>query len=191
MPNILDNAGIFLVSTVFDLLILVFLLRIILVAVYADFSNPVSQIVIKCTQRLMTPLQRIIPNFKRIELASVLIAFGLEILKFLLLGWITVGLPHIGGLLLIAGADLLKTLINLFFYAILLQAIISWFNLRHSPYIPLLEKITAPVLTPFHRIIPLVSGIDLSPVPAMIILQLLIIALVAPLYNMGWEMAFG
>lgn len=190
-PNPLNNAGVFLVSTLFDLAIFVLLIRIILIMLHADYYNPISQIIIRLTKPVIEPLRRFIPNFHRVELASVLLIFSFEMIKFLLLGLLISGLPNLFGLAILSIADALKSLVNIFFYAIIIQAIMSWVNSGYSPVAQILYKMTAPIIRPFQRIIPPVGGIDISPIPAMISLQLLLILLVSPLFAVGWGLAFG
>jgi YggT family protein len=184
------TAGLFLVNTLFDLYIFVLMMRLLLVAVHADFFNPLSQFVIRLTKGVIIPLRRVIPNFKRVELATVLMILLLECIKFYLLGLIAGNDINSAGLLVLAMADMLKALVNLIFYAILLQAIMSWFHQGYAPIAAILAKITYPVLLPFRRTIPPLGGMDISPVAAMILLQLLIILFVTPLYALGWQMTF-
>ncbi len=191
MPNPLSNAGEFLISTLFDLAIFVLLMRILLIVLHADYYNPISQVIIKLTKPVIEPLRRLLPNFRRIELASVLVILALEMIKFLLLGLLVVGFPNPVGLTLLAVADALRSLINIFFYAIIIQAIMSWVNTGYSPIAQILSKMTTPITKPFQRIIPPLGGMDISPIPAMISLQLLLILLISPLFAMGWRLAFG
>lgn len=190
MPSAVDNAAVFLINALFDLLIFVFLIRIILVAIRADYFNPLSQIIIKFTKPIITPLRRVIPNIKRIELASIFVVILLECLKFCLLGLVLTGLPNTLGLIMLAVADALRALVNLFFYAIIVQALMSWVNQGYSPAANLLAKITGPVVNPFRRIIPPIGGIDISPIPAMLMLQLIIILFITPMLSLGWNMAY-
>lgn len=50
----------FLISTLFDLYIMVVILRIWLQAARADFYNPFSQFIVKATQPVIGPLRRVI-----------------------------------------------------------------------------------------------------------------------------------
>ena len=191
MPNAINSAGLFLITTLFDLYIFVVLARILLVAVKADYFNPMSQFVIKLTQFIITPMRRVIPNFRQIELASVVLVILLEMLKFFLISMILITTPNMIGLIVLGLADALKAMLNIFFYAILLQAILTWVQTGYSPVAYLLSQITAPLMRPFRRIIPPINGVDISPLPAMIVLQLLIILIVGPLFVVGQVMAFG
>ncbi|CAG21460.1 conserved hypothetical protein [Photobacterium profundum SS9] len=75
----------FLVSTVFDLYIMVVLIRIWLQWARADFYNPFSQFVVKATQPIVAPLRRIIPPIGGFDLATLIFAYVLSIGKFLTL----------------------------------------------------------------------------------------------------------
>lgn len=191
MENSLSTSFYFLISTLFDLAIFVLLLRLILVGVRADFYNPVSQVVNRITQFLIKPLKKIIPNFKFIETSTLLCIFILEILKFGIIGYLFFPHTSIPGLAIIALADMLKTTLNIFFYAILIRAILSWVQASYSPIANVLNQITSPIMRPLQRIIPPIGGLDLSPLAALILLQFLTLLLVSPISSLGQSTAFG
>ena len=56
------NAIHFLIDVVFDLFLIVVLLRLWMQAVRADFYNPMSQFVVQVTKPLITPLRTVIPS---------------------------------------------------------------------------------------------------------------------------------
>jgi YggT family protein len=190
MINAINSGVYFLINTFFDIFIFLVFIRLILVAVRVDYYNPLSQVIVKFTQPAVGFLRRIIPNFRNIELASVCLILLLEMIKFLFLGLLLIGIPNFFGLVILACADSLKTLINIFFYAILIQAIMSWVNSPYSPIAQVLTKITSPITRPFQRFIPRVNGIDISPIPAMITMQLIQLVLISPIFTTGWRMAF-
>ena len=73
--------------------------------------------------------------------------------------------------------DLVFTLLNL---AILARVLLSW--VRVSPYHPAVEvlyRITEPILAPLRRVIPPVGMVDISPIIAMLLLQIIQQVLVA------------
>ena len=77
-------------------------------------------------------------------------------------------------LLLAALGELVVLAFNVFIFAIVIQVIISWVNPgSYNPVNALLHSITRPVLAPVQRFIPPISGIDLSPLVALIGLQVL------------------
>lgn len=188
----LQQALLFLINVVFDLYLILLTMRLILCWIRADYYNPVTQFVVKFTQPLVKPLRIVIPTIAHIEFASLVLIIILNMVKFFFLGVITAGLPHNPlGLVLLSLADTLKLILNTFFFAILLQAIMSWINQTYSPVTHFLYQITAPIMRPIQKVVPPVGGIDLSPIPALILLQLLIILVVNPLMTLGWGIAFG
>jgi YggT family protein len=191
MSGTFNNASFFLIDTLFDAYIFILLVRIILAFVRADYFNPMTQFFIKLTQPIVGPLRRMLPNYKNFELSSVFLVLVLEAIKFILLAMLIKNFPNLGGILILSVADALRSLLNIFFYAILLQAIMSWLQQGYSPAGELLNRITMPIMRPFQRLIPTIGGIDITPIPVMIILRLLIIVLVSPLFAIGQVMAFS
>jgi YggT family protein len=79
--------------------------------------------------------------------------------------------------LLIYFIDVFFTLLSL---AILARVLLSW--IRVSPYHPAVEflyRITEPILAPLRRAIPPLGMVDISPVIALILLQIIQQILVA------------
>src|SRR5438477_93207 len=56
----------------------------------------------------------------------------------------------------------------------IVYAILSWVN-ADSPMFDVIDRLVAPLLRPFRRVIPLVGGFDLSPLALLVILQVLAI----------------
>ncbi|GMQ76146.1 MAG: YggT family protein [Gammaproteobacteria bacterium] len=183
------NAATFLIETVFGLYILIVMLRFLLQWVRADFYNPVSQFLLKATQPPLAPLRRIIPGFAGLDLAAVALMFTLKFLEL----WLVTGLlgiaPQIGGLAMLSIADLLGLLVNVFIFSILIQVIISWVNPgMYNPVMGLLHSLNEPLLAPARRMIPPVSGLDLSPIAVLIFLQLVSMLAVAPIRDLARSM---
>jgi YggT family protein len=77
-------------------------------------------------------------------------------------------------LLLAAIGELVILAFNVFIFAIVIQVIISWVNPgNYNPVNALLTNITSPVLRPIQKLIPPISGMDLSPLVALIGLQVM------------------
>jgi YggT family protein len=78
----------------------------------------------------------------------------------------------------------LVTLINLYQLVILVRALISWVSPDpRNPIVQFLVRITEPVLKPLRRLVPpqKLGGIDLSPVVAIVVLEIAKYALFAGL----------
>jgi YggT family protein len=181
--NPFSNAGVFLISTLFGLYILAFMLRLILQMVRADFYNPVSRFIVKITNPPLKPLRRFIPGFAGIDMASVIIMLALQMLEFFIITLLrNFPAPDILGLTLYAFIQLVTLGFYVFLFSIFILAILSWINPgQYNPINNLLSQITAPVLRPVRRLLPPMSGMDLSPMLAMVGLWLIKLLLLDPL----------
>ena len=170
----LTNPLEFLISTLFSLYILAVMLRFILGAVRADFYNPVSQFLVRITNPLLVPMRRVIPSFRQYDTSALLLMLLLQMISLVIVVMLRgVGVSFIA-LLLAAIGELVVLAFNVFIFAIVIQVIISWVNPgTYNPVNALLYSITRPVMGPIQRLIPPVSGIDLSPLVALIGLQIL------------------
>jgi YggT family protein len=186
----LTNAAVFLIHTLFGLYILAVMLRFLLQWVRADFYNPVAQFLVKITNPPLMPLRRVIPGFRGIDMASVLLLIVLQMLRIWLVGAF-VGVSYaLPGLLVISIAELFSLLLNVFLVLIIVQVILSWVNPgTYNPVIALIYRVNEPVLGPARRIIPPIGGLDLSPIAVLITIQLLKILIYAPLMSIGQGLA--
>ena len=75
-------------------------------------------------------------------------------------------------------ADLIRTVVWIFMLALIIQAIMSWVgNSYGNPMASLLDSLTAPLLDPIRKFVPLIGMVDLSPLVAILLLQVVLIAL--------------
>jgi len=83
-------------------------------------------------------------------------------------------------------AQLTSLVLTLLFWAIFVRAILSWVNPDpYNPIVRALDRITAPILYPIQRVVPLFGGIDISPFIAMLLIELLKGLLVRAILNLG------
>jgi len=168
----------YLVSTLVDLYVVTVILRLLLQWARADFYNPLSQFLVKVTNPLLIPLRRIIPSIGRLDTASVVLAYLLEIAGLLVISAINSFQFAWSQLALLAATKLLLAVLWLYFFLILAMVILSWVGGRfRHPIVPLVFQLTIPVLRPFQKLIPPIGGIDLSPLFAMIAIRFLILLL--------------
>jgi YggT family protein len=68
----------------------------------------------------------------------------------------------------------LGLLLQIFWLAILVRVILSWFPVDPSnPIIRIVWEITEPILAPFRRVIPRIGMFDLSPLAAFLVISFL------------------
>ena len=176
------NAGTFLIETLMGLVLLVVLLRLIFQMVRADFRNPVSQFVVKVTNPMLMPMRRIVPSVGSIDMASVVLLLLIQYVELFLITLINGAEFSLMAILVLGIAKVLGLVITVFTFSILIQVILSWVNPgAYNPMTSLLYSINEPILGRARRMIPPIQGFDLSPIVAMIGLQLLSMLLVAPI----------
>lgn len=165
------NATTFLIGTLFDLYLMVVLLRLWLQLVRADFYNPFSQFVVKATHPIVGPMRRILPSIGSLDTATLVLAILIATLKITLLSMIA-GIPiMIPGVFISALMNVIGEAFQLLFWVLLIRAILSWFSQGYNPIEMVLGQLTEPLLAPIRRVIPPIAGLDLSIVVLLIGLQ--------------------
>jgi len=183
----LANAGIYLINIVFFIFILAVMLRFLLQTIRADFYNPICQTLITLTNPALKPLRRWIPGFMGIDWPSIILMILLQTLEISLIALLVSGhLPPPISFPVIIVSKLLFMLIYVYIFVIIIQAIISWIQPgSYSPFTVLLYQLSEPLVRPVRRYIPAAGGIDWSLLIILILLNLALILLVAPLQDWG------
>lgn len=167
-----------LVGTAADLLAVAFLARIWMQAARASFRNPVGQFLLATTHWAVLPLRRIIPGLLGVDMASVFAAWLVQLaylgLMLGLAGLILPGLDVLAGLAWAAALAVLRLFIYLLIGIVILAALLSWIN-PYSPFAPLIDGLARPLLAPLRRRLPALGGVDLSPLLALLLLQVALI----------------
>ena len=162
------NATEFLISTIFNLYLMVVLLRFWLQLSKADFYNPMSQFVVKATHPIIGPMRRVIPSIGAIDVATLVLALIVAMGKYLALSLLLGGNINPIGMIIIGALSVLKEFLTLVFWVLILRAILSWVSQGSSPVEYVLQQLTEPFLAPIRRILPPMGGLDLSVLVAII-----------------------
>ena len=162
----MTEIGFLLVQTLFSLYLGVVILRLLLQLARADFYNPISQAMVKATNPLLLPLRRLIPPLGKVDTASLVLALIVQLIAMVsILLLFGAGLPNIVTLLGWAVIGCVALTVNIYFFAIIINIILSWVAPgSHHPAAVLLYQLTEPVMQPFRKLIPPMGGIDLSPI---------------------------
>ena len=161
----------FLINTLFDLYIMIILIRVWLQVARADFYNPFSQFIVKATQPVVAPLRRIIPSVGGWDLATIFFALIVACLKITALS-LVMEAPFNWQVILISGAIILiKAVFKMIFWVLILRAIMSWVSKGQNPIESVMIQLSEPLLGPVRRVIPPIGGLDLSMIVVLIALQ--------------------
>lgn len=171
------NALSFLVSTFFDLYLMVVILRIWLQLAKADFYNPFSQFITKATHPILAPMRRVLPSIGAFDTSSVVLALVVVTTKFITLSLIAGAAINIPTILLIAIVSVFKQAGVLLFWMLIIRAILSWVSQGHNPIEMVMGQLTEPLLSPIRRMLPSMGGLDLSLLVMMVILNFINILL--------------
>jgi len=174
------QAIVFLLQTFLGLFSIALLLRFYLQLVRAPARNPVSQFLAALTDFAVRPARRVIPGLWGIDLSTLVLAwlveFVLLVAVLLVIGQAfgaEIGLSVVG-LILLAAVNVLRASLYILMGALIVQAVLSWVAPHSSPITPVVNALTRPLLRPLQRRIPPVGAVDLSPLFAIVALQLIL-----------------
>lgn len=168
---------IYVLQTLVGLYIYALLLKFALRAADADFYNPITQAVIKITNPWAN-LFKFVPSIGRLDLGVFIAALVLQMLFLVavfLLG--TAGLNFLT-IFIVSSFKVLLALINLYFWVLIASVILSWVLMLGgsnasgiAPLYMVLNQIVAPILRPIQKLLPDLGGLDISPIFAIIAIQ--------------------
>ncbi|MFZ1623804.1 MAG: YggT family protein [Gammaproteobacteria bacterium] len=175
----MQSALIFILRTLFDLYVLVFVLRLLMQWARVDTRNPFVQFILRVTNPLVMPLRRLLPPIGRLDSATLMALLGLQMLGTALLVQVgCIGKPGIAPILLITVLGIVRLVLTVFFWAIIIYAVLSWVSPGgYNPGAALVSSLAEPLLKPVRRVIPTIGGLDLSPIFVLIALQALMMVL--------------
>lgn len=136
-----------------------------------SFRNPIGNFLFALTDWLVLPLRRLIPAAGGWDIASVLGAYLLMLAEQLILWGLAPGTVQPLILPVLALFGLVRLAISGLTVLVIVNAVLSWFPTTQSSMTDVLNQLVEPLLRPFRRVIPLVGGIDLSPLALLVALQ--------------------
>jgi YggT family protein len=173
----------FLIDFVFNIYLMVVLLRLWLQFARADFYNPFSQFVVKATQPIVAPMRRVLPSIGRLDTATLVFALLVAGLKIVTLNMVLGGTSlNILSLVVVSFVIVIKEILTLVMYVLILRAIMSWVSQGRNPMELVLSQLTEPMLAPIRKRMPEMGGLDLS-VMVVIVLLLFIQKLLGDLFG--------
>jgi YggT family protein len=141
----------------------------------APFRNPLGQFVVAITDPALRPLRRWVPNPFNFDAGSLLLAWLTQAV-FIAVAYGFSGALHTlsaqsaAAIALLALVETTRLALYVLVGAVLISAALSWIN-PGAPLAPVFDAVTRPFLAPFRRRIPLVGGVDLSPLVLLLLLQ--------------------
>jgi YggT family protein len=168
--------GVFLVDGVASFFVFMLLARFHFQWLRVPFRNPVGEFVLATTNWMVVPARRIIPGLAGLDLASLLLAWIVQMFGLWLQAAIVGAEPGFSMIAAVALVDLLRYSLYILVFAVIVQAVLSWVN-PYTPLAPALDTITRPFLRPLRRYVPPVGNVDLTPLILIVILYVALIVL--------------
>ena len=171
-----------LVDVVTSFVVYTLLIRFLFQWLRVPFRNPIGEFVMAVSNWMVVPARRVIPSLLGLDLACLLpawLAQGLALWAlYAIAGLSFSSSPDIGAAILAALSliDLVRFSLYLFVFALIVQAVLSWVS-PYSPVQPLFDAFTRPFLRPIRRFVPPLGNVDLSPLVAIVMIQVLLIPL--------------
>ena len=139
-------------------------------------GNPLAKFIFALTDWLVLPLRRVSPAVGRWDLASLVGAFLVQLAQFLIL-WALTGMgANLVSVVVMAAFGLVRMAISGMTGLVIIYAILSWVQTQ-SVAADFVERLVMPLLIPIRRVVPLIGGLDLSPLVLLVLLQVLGIVL--------------
>ena len=165
----------FLLDSVASFFCTLFLLRFLMQAMRVSFAGQIGDFIIKLTNWAVLPLRRLIPGIRGFDWASLIAALLIQLLLAAILVILAGPVDRQPDAILLMALwfslrALLRSILYIFIGALLLLAVLSWIN-PYSPIAGPIRQLTRPLLAPVQRVIPPISGIDLSPLVVILLLQ--------------------
>ena len=166
--------GLYLVEVVFGFFVFMLLARFHFQWLRVPFRNQLGEFVLATTGWLVSPARRVIPGLAGLDLATVLVAWLLQLASL----WIQTAMVgselSAPALALIAAIDLVRYSLYILIFALVVQAVMSWVN-PYAPMAPIFDSIVRPFLRPIRRFVPPVANVDLTPLILLVGLYIVLI----------------
>lgn len=185
MP-LLDRVFWLINSAVFVAIVVI--VALMLLRLIANLANPnpfgwTSQTIRRLTDPLIGPVRRVLVRAgvdpKYAPLVGILATILLGLFAVQIVSAATMTLDGIFRSLINHAMGsfvgyLLNGLLSFYILLIFLRVIFSWVNVSYSHrWMRLLVTVTEPLLGPLRRLIPLIGGFDVSPIVALLLVQVL------------------
>ncbi len=152
------------------------LLRLYMQLQRVSFANPVGRLVFGLTDWLVLPLRKLVPAAGRWDLSCLVAALLLQLVQYLLLWLLLGGQTGLAWLPWMAIFGMARVAVSGMMGLLIVYVVLSWVQTR-SPISDVIARLCEPLLQPVRRVLPLVGGIDLSPLVVLVALQVAMIVL--------------
>jgi len=136
------------------------------------FGNPVGRFIFALSDWIVLPLRRILPSIRRLDTASLVAVYLIELAEFLLI-WLVAGrVTGLEILPVLAIFGVVRLAISGLIGLVIVYAILSWVQ-TETLLSDIIDRLVNPLLRPVRKIIPMVGGVDLSPLVFIVVMYII------------------
>ena len=167
----MTDLALFLFTKLIDVVLLLLVIRIFSSRWVSEY-NQINKAIRIMTDPLLSPLGHSSDPL-RLAIVSIMLAIMIEFLSGLILfGMNCIKGPGVLNLFLFSGLKILDLILTIFFFSIIVHAIITWLMPnQHSSPSDFIRQLVVPVLNPIRRHLPVPAGLDFSPFVAIVLIQ--------------------
>ncbi|WP_246261689.1 YggT family protein [Thiomicrorhabdus cannonii] len=188
MSSPAGQGGLFLLQFAVGLVIFALMLRFLMRAAHVDWRHPIVHFIAKVTNPLCAPANKILSTRGRWDWAAILTAVVIQAIFVWVIGLLTDRDFGAVAIALASITEIMNQLLDMMFWLIIIQAILSWVSPGYNPNTEIFNQITRPILAPFQRMIPPMGGLDLSPLAAIVAIKLFQIVVVGSIVQLAQGM---
>lgn len=182
------QGGLFLLQFAVGLVIFALMLRFLLRATYADWHHPIVKFIATVTNPLCAPINKVLPVKGRWDWSAIVTAVLIQAIFVIAVGFLTDRVFSVPFIALAATTEIANQLLDMMFWLIIIQVVLSWISPGHNPNTVIFDQLTQPILAPFRRLIPPISGLDLSPIFAILAIKLFQIVVIGSIVQVTQQM---
>ncbi|MBD3754375.1 MAG: YggT family protein [Gammaproteobacteria bacterium] len=188
MSSPVGQGGLFLLQFAVGLVIFALMLRFLMRAAHVDWRHPIVHFIAKVTNPLCAPANKALPTRGRWDWAAIITAIVIQAVFVWVIGLLTDRDFGVVAIALASMTEIMNQLLDMMFWLIIIQAILSWVSPGYNPNTEIFNQITRPILAPFQRMIPPMGGLDLSPLAAIVAIKLFQIVVVGSIVQLAQGM---
>jgi YggT family protein len=135
-------------------------------------GNPLAPMIFALTDWCVLPLRKVLPVMGRVDIASLIPAYLMILLKYGILTLISISGPHWLFVVWWSFIELVRLSLSGLFWLTVIYVLLSWVRTQTDIQY-FVARLVEPLLRPWQRILPRPAGIDFSPMVLLLILQIL------------------
>ena len=185
MNNYFSDPILLIIVTILGFLKYIMIFRLLFELTRVNFYNPLCQSIVQITNPILTPFRLFSLNVGRFDLSIIfliILVIAAETLLPYLSQTVDFNFSHI---FIISFGLFIKTILNIYFWLIIIGAIASWFFMYNNhPLFSLINELCEPLYQPVRKLLPQTAGIDFSPIILLLLIKLAEMILLRPIFEL-------